>query len=239
MSKTRWMLVCSVVLLISSPAANAQWAVVDVGAIAQLVQQLATMRDQLETTRDQLEEARRQFEAITGPRGMERLLEGTVRNYLPPDWAELEAAVRNASGNYGQLAAEIQAAIEVNAVFNAEQLAALSEEERDHVQAARRSAATLQATARQALQTTSSRFAAIQELIDAIPRAEDQKAILDLQARIAAEEGMLTNEQTKLNVLYQVMQSEEWSRRQRAREHAVTNVGSLRRLPAMGLGVFP
>jgi type IV secretion system protein VirB5 len=197
------------------------------------------MREELETARDQLNEARRQYEAITGHRGMERLLEDTVRNYLPPDWAELEAAVRNASGNYSALAAEIQTAIEANAVLGAEQLATLSPEERAHVQAARQSAAMLQATARQALRATSDRFAAIQQLIDAIPTAEDQKSILDLQARIAAEEGMLTNEQTKLNVMYQVAQAEEWSRRQRTREQAVSGVGSLRRLPAMGLGATP
>lgn len=237
--RARWLFACLVALLGTTPAANAQWAVVDVGAIAQLVQQLATMREELETARDQLNEARRQYEAITGHRGMERLLEDTVRNYLPPDWAELEAAVRNASGNYSALAGEIQAAIEAIAVLNAEQLAGLSPEERVQLQAARQSAARLQATARQALQATSSRFAAIQQLIDAIPTAEDQKAVLDLQARIAAEQGMLTNEQTKLNVLYQAAQAEEWSRRQRTREHAINGVGSLRQLPAMGLGAIP
>jgi P-type DNA transfer protein VirB5 len=237
--RPQWLFGCLVVLLGATPAAKAQWAVVDVGAIAQLVQQLATMREELETARDQLNEARRQYEAITGHRGMERLLEDTVRNYLPPDWAELEAAVRNASGNYGALAAEIQAAIDASAVLSAEQVAALSPEERAQLQASRQSAAMLQATARQALRATSARFATIQQLVDAIPTAEDQKAILDLQARIAAEEGMLTNEQTKLNSIYQVAQAEEWSRRQRSREQAITGVGSLRRLPPMGLGAIP
>jgi type IV secretion system protein VirB5 len=72
-------------------------------------------------------------------------------------------------------------------------------------------------------------------LIDAIPQATDEKGILDLAARIDAEEGMLQNEQTKLNVLGQAAQSGEWVRRQRARERAITDIGSLRTLPAMGL----
>lgn len=42
----------------SVSSAYAQWAVVDVGAIAQLVQQLQTMQQQLETARNQLEEQR-------------------------------------------------------------------------------------------------------------------------------------------------------------------------------------
>ena len=37
----------AVLLFASVPAANAQFAVVDVGAIAQLLQQVQTMRDQL------------------------------------------------------------------------------------------------------------------------------------------------------------------------------------------------
>ena len=43
----------------------------------------------------------------------------------------------------------------------------------------------------------------MQTLINAIPSATDQKGILDLQARIQAEQGMLQTDQTKLHVLYQ------------------------------------
>jgi type IV secretion system protein VirB5 len=56
-----------------------------------------------------------------------------------------------------------------------------------------------------------------------------------LQARIAAEQAMLVNEQTKLNVLYQATQAEELARKQRIREQALADIGSLRRLPPMGL----
>jgi type IV secretion system protein VirB5 len=38
-----------------------------------------------------------------------------------------------------------------------------------------------------------------------------------------------------LQVLYQAAQAEELARQQRIREQAVNDVGSLRRLPAMGL----
>ena len=66
--------------------------------------------------------------------------------------------------------------------------------------------------ARIALETTSARFDSLQQLIDAIPQADDQKAILDLQARIAAEQGMLQNESSKLTVLYQAAQAQERGR---------------------------
>ncbi len=46
---------------------------------------------------------------------------------------------------------------------------------------------------------------------------------------------MLQNEQTKLNTLYQIAQSEQWAREQRIREQAVADVGSFRDLPPLGL----
>jgi len=228
-------LIAALVTISAAPAAYAQWAVVDVRAIAQLRQQIVTMSQQLSTARSQLTQAQQTFESLNGGRGMEQLLAGTVRNYLPASWAELESAIRQGVGSYQALASDVQAAIQGNAVLQGPQLALLSPAEREHLDAARRSAAMLQITARQALSVTSDRFDAIQQLIDAIARAQDPKAILDLQARISAEQGMLANEQTKLQVLYQAAQAEEWARVQRAREQGIADIGSLRTLPAMGL----
>lgn len=233
--KYRLLAIGSFLFAAVAPAAHAQWAVVDVGAIAQLVRQVTTMQQQLTTARDQLTQAQAQLQSMTGGRGMEQLLSATVRNYLPANWAELDAAVRQTGSAYQALTADVQAAINAIAVLTPQQLAALSAAEREQLEDARRAAAMLQTTARQALQATSDRFAAIQQLINAIPGAQDQKAILDLQARISAEQGMLANEQTKLEVLYQVAQAEEWARRQRVREQGIAGVGSLRNLPPMGL----
>jgi type IV secretion system protein VirB5 len=208
--------------------ARAQLAVVDVSAIAKLV-------EQLETARSHLEQAQLQYESMTGPRGMEQLLAGTVRNYLPPDWQALEQALHGMAGDYTALAHALTARIDANAVLTPEQLAHLSDQEREQLEAARRSAALLQATSREALEATSERFEALQSLIDAIPGAEDQKAVLELQARIGAEQAMLQNEHTKLMVLHQAVLAEEAARRQRAVELAIANIGSLRSLPAIGL----
>lgn len=233
--KIRSVLIFIVMGLGIMPVANAQWAVVDVGAIAQLVQQVNTMRQQLETTRDQLQQARDTLDSMRGGRGMERLLAGTARNYLPADWQQLAAVLDQTSTNFGALASELQRLTNANAILTPQQIAALAPEERSHLEAARRSAAMLQLLTREALTATSRRFDSIQQLIDAIPRAGDQKAILDLQARIQAEQGMLQNESTKLGVLYQAAQAEEWARRQRVREQAINSMGSLRDLPPLGL----
>ncbi len=233
--KAHWLLLWLVMGFGISPLAHAQWAVVDVGAIAQLVQQVSTMRDQLETTRDQLRQTRETLDSMRGGRGMERLLYGTSRNYLPSDWQELAAVLDQTSAGYGALAAELQRLVNANAILTPQQIATLSQADRLHLESARRSAAMLQVLTREALSTTSRRFGSLQQLIDAIPAASDQKAVLDLQARIQAEQGMLQNEATKLGVLYQAAQAEEWARRQRVREQAIASIGSLRDLAPLGL----
>ena len=63
-----WVLMV-VLFLAFGPQAHAQWAVVDVGAIAQLVQQVNTLRQQLQTAQSQLTQAQTQFQSMTGRRG--------------------------------------------------------------------------------------------------------------------------------------------------------------------------
>ena len=231
MNKVRHGLIAIVGVAGLAPAAHAQFAVIDVGAIAQLVQQVKTMSDQLETARNELTQAQTAYQSMTGQRGMERLLANTVRNYLPEDWAALAAAMQRA----GTLGHEVDALMLQNAVLSAESVSALSPEERAQLETARRSAALMQATSRQALATTSQRFANLQQLIDAIGSANDQKAVLDLTARSTGELAMINNEQNKLAALFQAQQAEEVSRRQRTREQAIAGIGSLRRLPSLGL----
>lgn len=217
------------------PAAHAQFAVVDVGAIAQLIQQIEVMREQLTIAQDQLTQAQEQYAAMTGTRRMENLLRGIERNYLPESWVDLAAAVQGVQDAHGGLAADVQRAVDANAVLSSTQLAALSATELADLERTRRVIAMAQATARRALSTTSERFRSLEELIDAISRATDQKAILELQARIGAEATMLANEQTKLQVLERATQAESSAQQQRLLERAIADVGSLRRLPPLEL----
>ena len=133
MHKTVAILLTLIVGAFTTPAAHAQWAVVDVGAIAQLVQQVAKMEEQLTTMQAHLRQAEQEYQSITGDRGMENLLSGTVRNYLPADWQSLQAAITQTSSAYPALAAAIQSSITRNAVLTPQQLALLSPAERDRI----------------------------------------------------------------------------------------------------------
>ena len=213
------------VLLTATPAAQAQFAVIDVASVTQLMSQVRTLEQQLATARNQLTQTQAEFDAMTGGRSMERLLGGTARNYLPPSWESLESTLRGSGAAYPLLAQELGRALADVSVLSPAQMAALSPQAAAQLKAQRQSAALLQALTREALANSSSRFAAVQQLIDAIGRAGDPKAILDLQARIAAEVGMLENEQTKLQVLYQSTEAQRWANAQRLDELAMAGHG--------------
>jgi type IV secretion system protein VirB5 len=215
--------------------AHAAMAVIDVSAIRQLVQQVSTLREQLANAREQLRQSQQSYAAMTGTRGMEQLAGGLTRNYLPPDWAALAEVLSETSSSYGALSRELVALERDNAVLGTSELAALTPQARVRVEEGRRASAASQVLAREALATTSRRFTTVQSLLDAIGTAQDPKAVMDLSARIQAEQAMLANEHTKLTSLFQALEAERAVQSQQARERAVRDLGSLRTLPPLGL----
>jgi type IV secretion system protein VirB5 len=159
-------IVLVLVCTLGASGSHAQFAVIDVNAITQMAQQLRVLQDQLANARSQLTQAQAQFAALTGSRGMERLLAGATRTYLPPDWAVFERTLRRVETSYAALGLQIDAVIQGNAVLTPAQTAHLVPDQREQLEAARRTAALLQVTSRQALQVSSERFGALQALID-------------------------------------------------------------------------
>ena len=229
-------LTCLIGLTVA-PTSHAQWAVIDVGAITQLIQEVSYWKQQIQAMSSQLNQLQSTYNAMTGNRGMQNLLPQTAqqRNYLPTNWQGLMATLNGLSGSYSVLAAQLNSTLATNAILTPAQLARLSPQEQAQLQSSRNFAALMQATSQQALQSSSQRFVSLQQLINAIPTATDQKGALDLQARIAAEQAMLQNEQTKIQTLNQALQADERARQQRAQELSISNIGSLRNLPPIGL----
>jgi len=219
----------------STMPAQAQFAVIDVASVTQLVNEVRQLEQQVATARSQLLQAQSEYAAITGNRGMQNLLSGTLRNYLPTDWTQLSQVMSGSSASFPALASSVSSLVSSNAILTASQVESLSPSQQALLAAARQNPALLAAMSQSALANSSGRFAELQNLIGAIGTATDQKASLDLTARITAEQGMLQNEATKLQVLYQVAQSQEWARVQRVREQALADQGSMRTLSPMGL----
>jgi type IV secretion system protein VirB5 len=220
-SRIRWIFAVLILITAWSSPARAQWAVVDAPAIAQLIQEVKDMEEIISTGRNQLDQAQQALKTMTGDRGMEFFLNGTVRNYLPSNWTQLVSA----TGGGGALAMDVQSNLAANAVLSPPQLAALSPEAQQLIKATRQWGAVRQSISHQALANSSGRFASLQALISKIGSAGDQKSILDLQARINVELGMLQNEQTKLQMLNQSTLAQESILRQKAQEMAIAGQG--------------
>lgn len=228
-------LVLAILALGSIRPAHAQFAVIDVASIVQLVQQVQQLEQQVATAKSQLSQAQAEFAAITGSRGMQQLLSGTNRNYLPSNWTQISQILSGSSGSYPALASQLKGQISSNAVLTPSQVNSLSTNQLAQLTAARQAPALLQTLSRTAVTNSSNRFSSLQQLISAIGSANDAKGALDLATRIQAEEAMLQNDESKLQGLYQVAQSQEMARRQQVREQAISDQGSLEQLPAMGL----
>lgn len=224
---------CLLIFAVPRPAA-AQWAVIDVSSLQQLLQQYQLMEKQLSTETQHLQQAQQTYASITGDRGMGQLLSGTQRNYLPTTWAGVSSAMQG-GGGAGGLGSSIQSIISSNAILNAQSVSRLSPTEQTLLNNSRQVTALLQAVTRTAIGNTSNRFTSLQQLISAIPTAKDPKGALDLQARVSSENTMLLNDSSKLEALYQSAKAEQWAAQQRQTEQAIQDIGSLRTLPPMGL----
>ena len=91
MKAMNWVWGMIVGCLMAMPSAQAQWAVIDVAAIQQLVVQVNYWKQQVTGMQNQLDQLKQTHSALTGGRGMELLLPTSAaqRNYLPADWAEM------------------------------------------------------------------------------------------------------------------------------------------------------
>lgn len=209
---------------LAAAPAMAQFAVIDVASIAQLVQQVRLLTEQLAQARAQLLQAQTLYQSMTGTRGMQLLLGNPVANYLPSDWNTLLLASQG-QGSYAALANGVSQAIAQNSVLSAAQMALLSADEQALITSGRQNAALAQSLAQQSLANASSRFADVQGLSTAIGTTTDQKAVLELQATLAAEVGMLQGEQTKLQVLERAVQAQQQSAGERERELVIAGHG--------------
>ena len=94
------------------------------------------MSQQLLTAEAQLQQAKSTLQSMSGGRGMQTLLSGTNRNYLPTSSAQLTSAMQG-NGSYPGLTLDVRNAVNANAVLTPTQLAALSPADQQQITAAR------------------------------------------------------------------------------------------------------
>lgn len=208
--------------LASSVGAQANIPVIDGAGLIQAVQQVTHMLDQIQKMQQQLETARQQFDSMNGIRGMADLInDPTARRYLPPSAAAMYQLYDGAAGGqYSGLSGSIAALKQANAVIDtaglSQSTATMVDQNRNHV-------AAMQATAEAAFNAADQRFNTYQSLIQQLQHSPDPKSVMELQARIQAEQVMMQNEQTKLQMMNQLFAARQQALALRASEITIGN----------------
>ncbi|KGU56245.1 type IV secretion protein VirB5 [Xanthomonas citri pv. fuscans] len=190
--------------------------IADVPAITNQIETMAKWKAQYDQMVSQINQMQKQYDAVTGPRGLGQIMNNpALRDYLPSDWQKVYDSVR--TGGYNGLSGSAAAIYDANKVFDAcGRMAAGAQ--RTACEAAAVKPAQDKAFAGEAYAAAKSRLDQINSLMGQINQTQDPKAIAELQGRIASEQAMIANEQTKLQLFQMMAQADEKLQEQRQRE---------------------
>src|ERR1700733_66348 len=109
--------------------ANAQWVVIDPTSLTQELIQVQQIAQEITLAQKTLTQVEQAYNSTTGNRGMQNLLSGVNRNYLPTNWTQLTGAMGGGGGVYGALGTDITSTVTRNAILTPSQTAQLSSTE--------------------------------------------------------------------------------------------------------------
>lgn len=177
--------------------------VIDVSNLAQSIQQVMHMLEQIEQLKSQLDVAENQLDRISGSRGMGNILHSTYDLVVSVNQDEIleDVGLKSAEEN-GLKGKEAELYDEANA-----------------------NVALQLGHAQKSLEQATDRFSELSKLVAKVNNCPDQKDILDLQARIQAEQVLLQNEMVKLTMMQAQAQAREAARKQRVRQMAIEATG--------------
>lgn len=243
----------AIVMMLSGTNANAIDIVNDPAHMAETIagwaanhqdeiQQFNTMVEQLRELQQTYQMVTSTYNAVTGSRGLGAVqtLTNASRNYLPASTGDLLDTIDGASQTYNQMSGMVQNFTDQNAILNGNAINSLNMtgQQLTLFSQRRKNAAAIQATAQQSMNAAGQRYAYIQQMIDNINNTNDPKAIAELQARIAGEQVMLQNDQSKMSQMYAYLQNQERINQQQMRELSVQQIGRTRDLAQPNLAVF-
>ncbi|MGL4927159.1 MAG: P-type DNA transfer protein VirB5 [Plesiomonas shigelloides] len=183
---------------------------------AQMLKEYATLVDQLEQMRRQFEQMEKDYQSITGTRNLGQILNNPeFKEYLPNNWQDVYSSIR--TDGYKGLTGTAKALRDASKVFDA----CSNVQDRIEKQICEASSvkpAQDQAFALDTFKKSSERTGQIEGLMQRINTTSDPKSIAELNARIQAEQAMLQNEQTKLDMYLASSDAEQAMLRQQARE---------------------
>lgn len=225
--KARPIALAAAATVLATTPADAQLGsiVSDPGAYSRMLLQLNQAKAQLQQLETQVQQGRQLLDSLNVNSQVNRIASqlstSQLRQFLP-DISSFEAAVSgdfSALGSLGARASQIRAA---NRIYTPP-AAAQSDADKLYTDGLEQSGdrvARDMALGESVGNVSAQRLQGLEQLRQALDSAPDARAVLDLQARIAAEAALIQNDQVRLQGLAMVQQAQDRLQAQRDREAA-------------------
>lgn len=227
--KTRSLLAAPAAALVlvfaAAPGARAQQIVHDPTSYAKMVEEARTALQQLQALQAQVEQGRQLFDSLNDLSDVNALAGALglpeVRNPLP-DLAALRAAADGDLSALGRLAERADAIRAEHRLYTppSGDLPAAEAWYRDSLERAGARGARDLAVGEAIGEAADQRLEGLETLRRALDTAPNARAVMDLEARLAAEQALIQNEQVRLQGLALTREAEARLEEQRARERA-------------------
>ncbi|WP_311948411.1 type IV secretion system protein [Halomonas piscis] len=188
---------------LSQPAMAGGIPVIDVSSLTQQILQVQHMLNQIEQLKSQLETANKELDSMSGVRGLGNVIDSAYDTAVnvDPDQVLSDAGIRGASEH------------------------GLSGDVADLYDSGNQNMATWLGQSQKSLEQAQERFSELTGLVAEVNNSPDQKDILDLQARIGAEQVMLQNEMAKLSMVRSQAEANQAMQNQRVQQMRVASSG--------------
>ncbi len=206
---------CAVAGALGVSSSHAQGIpVIDAANLVQTVQQVINDITAINNQVQQITQLQTQLSSMTGGRNLGNVFNNPMlQNYVPSEVYSYLNAV-NSSG-YSGLNSTGKALRDSRMVYNCMDLAGGA---RTSCQASLAQPYQQKGLLQDAMRTAAGRLSQIQSLMSQVNATTDQKAVLEVQARIGAENALLSHELSQVQMLQGMADSEERIARSRERE---------------------
>jgi len=194
---------------------------------AGMANQLSQLKQQYETMQQQYQQLQQTYQSISGIRNMGDIANNpALRKYLPSDYQQtLKLGTGVANGQYGGLDGAVNAMKQASKIMDIQDTGLDPESAAGKAfQNGQNQAALNRVLAEEGFKQSGARIDDLQQLLNKVNNAPDEKDIQDLQARIQAEQVMLQNEQLRLASLAQVAQAQKDIANQQALEMRIKSI---------------
>ena len=208
----------AIVMIISLFAVHPAFAILGMGdivfdpsglyqQIANGMQEVAKMVEQIDQMKQQYEQMQASYNAMTGARGLGDILNNpALKSYLPEDWRNVYDSIK--SGGYAGLTGSAKSIRDAN---RAVEICASIKDTNQKLACEREVAKAVQDKAFQAeaYDKTKDRLKQIEDLMKRMSGTTDQKEALEVLGRLSAEQAMIQNEMTRMQLYKMLADTEE------------------------------